>query len=349
MTTRSPRRRMTTVAALSLATALSLASCAVSEDTAASADEATSLDMVLAWYPDPESGGFYAAEALGYYDDIDLDVSFTPGGPNVSSTQIVASGRSAFGMSDAGAVLQARAEGIPIVAIAAMYQINPVGVMVHASRGVESFEDMRDMTFVSQTGQIGPEWVGRQLGVELKTQAYSGSIANFINDDSLVQQGWPTNETYQALEQGVETDFFPYAEAGINPYNDVIFTTEEFLAENPEVVRDFLEASMQGWYEYMSDIEAATAGNELLLADNEEQSPELQWYGWDRQREYIVAEEGAGQLGTMTEERWATLIDQFVELGRLEEPLEPSEVFDASFLPDIAAPTELPPAPEGSY
>lgn len=349
MTLRSPRRRLVAFAALVLTAALPLAACSSSSDEAASSDETTSLDMVLAWYPDPESGGFYAAEAAGAYDEAGIDMTFTPGGPNVSATQIVASGRSEFGMTDAAGILEARAEGIPVVAIAAMYQINPVGVMVHASQNIDGFEDMTDMTFISQTGQAGPEWVGRELGVELQTQAYSGSIANFINDDSLVQQGWPTNEVYQALEQGVETDFFPYAEAGFNPYNDVIFTTEDFLAENPDVVSDFLEVSMQGWSDYMSDIDAATAGNDALLAANEEQSSELTWFAWDQQREYVVAEEGVDQLGAMTEERWSTLIDQLVELDRLEEPLDAAEAFDASFLPDIAAPTELPDAPEGSY
>ncbi|MET0933550.1 MAG: ABC transporter substrate-binding protein [Mycetocola sp.] len=350
------RRRANTLAgaalALTLAASLSACSATGSASTAAAdadSGKATDIELVLGWYATPESGGFYAAEEQGYFEDANLNVTITPGGPSVSGTQIVAGGRAQMGISDAVSIARAQEEGIPIVAIAAMYQTNPVGVMVHADSDMESFEDMAGHTWVTQTGQVAPEYIKSTLGIDFDTQAYQGSIANFIADDSLVQQGWPTNEVYQASSQGVETRFFSYAESGYNPYNDVVFATEDYIAENPEAIKAFLEASMNGWADYIGDIDAATAANEALLEANAEQSEESVWFAWDKQREYITAGDGAAQLGAMSDERWSTLVDQMLELDQIAGEIDPATLFDASFLPEVAAPSDLPAAPTGSY
>lgn len=350
------RRRATTLAgaAMALTLAAGLSACSATGDSSAAAGdsasaEPTDIELVLSWYATPESGGFYAAEAQGYFEDADLNVTITPGGPSVSGTQIVAGGRAQMGISDAVSIARAQEEGIPIVAIAAMYQTNPVGVMVHAESDMESFEDMAGHTWVTQTGQVAPEYIKSTLGIDFDTQAYQGSIANFIADDSLVQQGWPTNEVYQAQSQGVETRFFSYAESGYNPYNDVVFATEDYIAENPEAITAFLEASMNGWADYIGDVDVATTANAALLDANTEQSEESVWFAWDKQREYITTGDGATQLGAMSEDRWSTLVDQMLELSVLSSELDPKTLFDASFLPDIAPASELPAAPTGSY
>ena len=145
-----------------------------------------------------------------------------------------------------------------------MYQTNPVGVMVHADSGMNC-ADMAGHTWVTQTGQVAPDYIKKTLGIDFDTQVYQGSIANFVADDSLVQQGWPTNEVYQAQAQGVDTKFFSYAESGYNPYNDVIFATKDYIAKNPDVIKAFLDASMHGWSDYISDIDVATATNAALV------------------------------------------------------------------------------------
>uniref|UniRef100_A0A942Y8J6 Thiamine pyrimidine synthase n=1 Tax=Neobacillus citreus TaxID=2833578 RepID=A0A942Y8J6_9BACI len=343
------RRSILAATALAVATTVALTGCATSSSSASSDDGTTTMKLVLGWYADPESGGFYAGQTEGLYEKAGIDLSIQQGGPTVSGTQIVAGGRADIGMGDAAAVAEAQQQGIPIVAIGALYQTNPVGVMVHADSGMDSFDDMAGHTWVVQTGNVGVEYMQQEKGLDFDTQAYQGSIANFIKDDSLVQQGWPTNEVYQAQEQGVDTTFFSYASAGFNPYNDVIFTTKKYLQEHPDEVKAFLDASMNGWKQYMGDIDVAERANAQLEKVNSQQTSESVWFAWDKQREYVVDGDGAEQLGTMTTERWTTLVDQLVELGVLDERIPAKDLFDASYLPDVAAPIDLPAAPEGSY
>ncbi|MEU6537101.1 ABC transporter substrate-binding protein [Streptomyces sp. NPDC047000] len=346
----SPRtRRLLSVAGALAATALVLTGCSSANGSGVSSDGSAKLKLVLEWYPDPESGGFYAARSTGLYDKAGLDVSIQPGGPNVSATQIVAGGRAQIGLAEAPALAQARADGIPVVAIGAMYQTNPAGVMVHADSGMKKIEDTAGRTWVVSTGQVGPDWVKQKYGIGFKTQAYSGSIANFLKNDGLVQQGWPTSEQYQAGKQGVRTTFFSYADTGYNPYGDVIFTTESFLKEHPDQVKAFLKSSMQGWADYMSDLKVARTAQAAMRKANKEESSEVMWYAWQEQRTFITSHEGAGQLGAMTKERWSTLLSQLRKVGALKKTVDVDDLYDSSYLPDIEAPASLPKAPDGSF
>jgi NitT/TauT family transport system substrate-binding protein len=318
------------------AAVLALSACS------APAGSQDTTSVVLGWYPTAESGGFYAAQEQDLFAQQGLSVDIQPGGPQVSQTQVVASGRADFGLSDATTVANAKASGIPIVAVAALFQDNPVGVMVHADSGAQDWKDLAGRTWYVQTGQLGQEWVRRSQGIDFTTAAYNGSIATFVHDDAAVQQGWPTNEAYTAQKEGVQTTFLPYSSAGYNPYNDVVFTTEDFLRDNPEKVRSFLDATLHGWSAYMSDTALAEKVNATIQQENPQLDAAANWFAWDAQRSFVTA---GGTLGAMTAERWTTLVDQMTQLGALQPGLDPSSLFSTANLPAVAAPTTLPPAP----
>jgi NitT/TauT family transport system substrate-binding protein len=335
------------LAALGGLLTVALAACG-SSAPAATEGGAEPVDVVLGWYPTAESGGFYAAQEQGLFARNGLSVTLQPGGPRVSQTQVVASGRADFGLSDATTIATARAAGIPVVAVAALFQENPVGVMVHADSGAAGWKDLAGRTWYVQTGQLGQEWVKRSQGIDFTTAAYNGSITTFLHDDAAVQQGWPTNEAYQAQKEGVETRFLSYASAGYDPYNDVIFTTQDFLREHPDQVRSFIDATMRGWSAYMSDTALAGKVNATLQQENPQLDPAANWFAWDTQRRFLTSGDGATALGSMSAARWSTLVDQMTQLGALKPGLDPASLFDTSALPAVPAPSTLPPAPAGS-
>ena len=305
--------------------------------------------MLLPWYADPEGGGFFAAQEEGLYGKAGLDVTLQPGGPQVSETTLVATGKAQIGFTDAAGIVEAQQQGIPIVAIGALYQNNPVGVMVHASTGITSFEQMAGKTWVVQTGQLAPSWIEKQDKISFQTQAYQGSIAAFLKSDNLVQQGWATNEAYQAAEAGVQVNFVPFSTSGFNPYNDVFFTSTSYLAAHRSELEKFLAASMQGWQDYMGNLTAAKAANAALLKANNQQTSKSVWFAWDKERPFVAWGDGKTQLGAMSATRWSTFLDQLVALGQIKSKPPLSSLYDASLLPKIGAPATFPAAPAGSY
>jgi len=345
------RRQLLTGALLSGTTGLALTACGDDPVTGSGAAGTASagtdaLRVVLGWYPTPESGGWFAAREEGSFSDAGLDVTLQPGGPQVSGVQLVAAGRADIGIASAEDVVRSRAQGIPVVAIAALYQRNPVGVMVHADQAATSMDDLLARTWIVQTGALGHRWVEERAGVTLDTRVYSGSISEFLVDDALVQQGWPTNEAYTAQQAGVPVTFFSYADAGYNPYNDVVFVSEKTLRERPDQLTAFLGAGLTGWGAYISDTAVAERANTAIAAENTQIDRDALWFAWDRQREFLTAGDAAtAGLGAMTAQRWSDLAAAMSDLDALEGEVEPAELFTTDLLPSIVPATTLPPVP----
>ena len=113
--------------------------------------------LALNWKPEPEFGGFYAAEASGAYKKHGLEVEIMPGGSGTPVVQMIAAGKVDFGIVSADEAVISQANGSDVVALFAVFQTNPQGVMAHADRGFKSVGDIlkSDGTTVLWDGSVG--------------------------------------------------------------------------------------------------------------------------------------------------------------------------------------------------
>src|SRR5580658_3624637 len=95
----------------------------------AACGKSSKIRLALDWKPEPEFGGFYAAN----YQKHGLDVEILPGGAGTPTVQMVGAGSAEFGIVEADEILLARAQGNDVVALLAVFQNNPQGIMAHAS------------------------------------------------------------------------------------------------------------------------------------------------------------------------------------------------------------------------
>ena len=219
----------------------------------------TKITLQADWYPQPEHGGFYTALVKGYYKDEGLDVSIQPGGPYVSVEQQVSTGVAQFGMGSSDLVLEAMADGQPLVAVAATMQHDPQGIMVRKDSPIRSFADLNGHTVAIKIGaSTWWEYIARkyQLNSVHEVPAMM-NVANFVADPNYVQQAFATSEPFFAKQAGIETRVLLTSDAGYSPYR-VMFTTRDFLAQHPEAVGKFVRASLKGWRDYLND---PTAGS----------------------------------------------------------------------------------------
>src|SRR5687768_12094154 len=113
-----------------------------SNPASASASGATKVRLTLDWKPEPEFGGFYAAKQAGEFERRGLDVDVRPFGAGAPTWQLVATGKTEFATTAADQVLIARAQGADVVALFAVYQTCPQGIMVRKSRGFTKLADV---------------------------------------------------------------------------------------------------------------------------------------------------------------------------------------------------------------
>src|SRR5208282_6227668 len=152
------------------------------------------ITLQLDWVAEPEHGGFYQALAKGYFRDAGLDVNIIQGGPNDFVMQKVATGQADIGQNDSTNTILAIAQGIPVIQIGAVFQNDPSVLMLHTENPVGRFEDLDGKTIMAR-----PEWaflpyLKNKYHIDFKIVPQAFSVANFIADPNLIQQGYYTAE-----------------------------------------------------------------------------------------------------------------------------------------------------------
>lgn len=289
------------------------------------------LSIALNWKPEPEFGGLFEAQRAGAFQRHGLTVEIT-GGPGAPVVQMVAAGQVAYGIAAADEVLVARDRGTDVVAVYATYQTSPQGVMVHASRGVDSLDALFDgapATLAVEPGVAYVKWFQKRYDLsKWRIVPYTFSIAPFLADPELVQQVFVTAEPIAARRQGVEPTVFLIADSGFDPYAAVVIARGDRVRERRAEVDAFVAALREGWRAYLDDPSAANAQMGGL---NREMDAETFRLGAQAQAPLIeTAFTKQHGLGAMSLERWTKLGEQLRELALIDKPPVPAEAFLAS-------------------
>lgn len=282
--------------------------------------EAAKVRLALNWVPEPEFGGFYAGREVGAYKRSGIDLEILGGGAGAPVLQMVAAGKAEFGVAGADEVIGAVARGADIVALYAIYQTSPVGIMAHASRGATSLADVLSSgTLAIEPGVPVMAFLKKKYGFDkVKVVPYDGGVARFVAEKDFAQQCFVTAEPMAAKRKGAEAKVFLVADEGFNPYVGVVIARKSLWKENPDRVRAFVRATREGWRAYIDNPGPANAVmgklNTTMDAETFAATAELQ-------KPFLETEETKKQqngIGRMSRERWETLGKQLVELGIID-------------------------------
>jgi NitT/TauT family transport system substrate-binding protein len=288
-----------------------------------------SVALQLNWTPEPEFGGFYAAAHRDIYKQEGLDVAITAGGAGIQTWKMVATGKVPFAIAESGEILRARLQDADLVALYAVYQTSPQAVMVHKSSGVNSlgevFTSGKIKKVAMESGLPYVKFIEKKFGLgKVQVVQHGGNLSLFLNDPTMAQQCFVFAEPVSAKEKGVEVSAFSTAEAGFNPYIAVVITSGKYLAENREVVDKFVRATRAGWKAYLDE---PGPTNDYMKAQQSPMTVEAMALAADLQKPYVIGDDQARPLGTMTEERWKTLAEQLKEIGEITEVPDVTKAF----------------------
>jgi NitT/TauT family transport system substrate-binding protein len=294
----------------------------------------TTIDVALNWFPDAQHAGFYGATKWVQFSDPKYELRIVPGGPAAPIVQNVALKRSTFGVASADQILLARGQGTPIVAVMASMQTSPRCIMVHRERAPASLRDLRDCTLALGAGQAFAAFLRHHAPLEnVQVVPYTGSIAPFLADPQFAQQAYTLSEPFLARQQGADPVCLLVSELGYDPYASCLFTHEETVRAEPELVRQVVRAVRLGWLDYFRD---AASIHGRIVRDNRQQNLESLEFG--RQAVHplcLPAGMSPTRLGTMDAERWRELTNQLIELKLLPPDTEADRAHTEQFLEDL--------------
>jgi NitT/TauT family transport system substrate-binding protein len=285
------------------------------------------LVLALNWKPEPQFGGFYAAQTQGYYAQNKLDVKIIEGGSGTPTIQMLNAGKIDYALVSADEIAIAHARGAKnIVALFATYQTNPQGIMTHAARGFKTLDEVlhSDGTLLWQAGLPYAQYFKKKYApLKVATAPYLGGIGNFQNDAKLSQQCFVTSEPLTAADAGLAVKTFLVADSGYNPYTAVLVTSRDRWQKNPDEVKRMVNAVRSGWDNYLQN---AAPTNTAMQALNKAMS--AQTFTQSAQAQIpLIKTATTGKLGEMSLARWQTLVDQLVEIKAIPAPVPAAELF----------------------
>ncbi len=247
------KKRATTLASTLAAGALALA--------AVSAQAADKVTLQLKWVTQAQFAGYYVAKEKGLYDEVGLDVTINPGGPDISPPQVIAGGGADVIIDWMPSALASREKGVGLVNIAQPFKSSGMMLTCRKETGITGPEDFRGKTlgvwffgneypFLSWMSQLGISTQGGDDGVTVLKQGFN--VDPILQKQADCISTMTYNEYWQVIDAGIPADdlvVFKYEDEGVATLEDGLYVLEKNLADPAfaDKMARFVQASMKGW------------------------------------------------------------------------------------------------------
>ena len=274
---------------------------------ATGAQAADDVTLQLKWVTQAQFAGYYVAQAKGFYEEENLNVTIKPGGPDIAPSQVVAGGGADVVIDWMPSALAAREKGLPLVNIAQPFASSGLMLTCLKESGVASPADFPGKTlgvwffgneypFLSWMATLGIPTDGSAGGVTVLKQGFN--VDPLLQKQAACISTMTYNEYWQVIDAGITPEqlvTFKYEDEGVATLEDGLYVLEDRLADpafEDKMVR-FVRASMKGWkYAEANPDEAA-----MIVLDNDETGAQTEQHQKRMMGE--VAKLTAGSNGTL--------------------------------------------------
>ncbi|MBX3493146.1 MAG: ABC transporter substrate-binding protein [Parvibaculum sp.] len=298
----------------------------------------TRVSFATDWKAQAEHGGFYQALANGYYAEAGLDVKIVQGGPGINVPQLLAAHSVDFGIGSNNFIpLNIVEAGAGARAVMATFQKDPQVFITHPREDVKSIADMKGMPIMVSDATVSAFWQWLKAKYDFEDsqiRKYTFNLAPFLTDPAAIQQGYLSSEPYMIRkETGVEPQVFLLSDYGYPGYAAVILAADRTIAEQPEAVQAFVDASIRGWVSYLYGDPAPA--NALIKRDNPEMTDDVIANAISMMKKYGIVESGDTAtlgIGAMTDARWREFHLTMVTAGVYSAGLDVHSAYTLEFI-----------------
>ena len=297
------------------------------------------VSFLTDWRAQAEHGGYYQAIAAGLYRKAGIDCDLRQGGPSLNSSQLLLAGRVDMVMSSSFEAFAYVREGAPFFTIAAIFQKDPQVLIGHPDTGFDSFDSLKGRTILIGSGGRVTYWpyLRRKYGLfDSQVRPYNFNMAPFLADKNVVQQGFLTSEPYsigQAL--GRPPAVLLIADAGFSAYQTTIAISRKMAAEKKDLVQRFVDATLEGWAQYLKGGPGIEAANALIKQANPEQTDDRLAYAIKVLAERGIVMSGGAEkdgIGAMSAARWQSFYESMVAVDVVPKGLDVGRAYTLEFV-----------------
>jgi NitT/TauT family transport system substrate-binding protein len=291
------------------------------------------------WRAQAEHGGYYLAIAAGIYRKHGIDCDLRPGGPSLNISQLLLAGRVDMIMSNSYEAFTYVREKAPFFTIAAIFQKDPQVLIAHPGSGITRFDQLKGHTLLIGNGGRVTYWPYLRKKYRLsdsQLRPYTFNSAPFLADPNAVQQGFLSSEPYSiAKALGKPPEVMLIADAGFGAYQETIAISRKLATAKRELIQRFVDATLEGWAQYLKGGPETEAANALIKRDNPDQTDDRIRYAVKVMNERGIVLSGdalASGIGAMSDRRWQEFYRQMADVDVLPKGLDVRRAYTLDFV-----------------
>jgi NitT/TauT family transport system substrate-binding protein len=294
----------------------------------------TPVRLPVGYIPNVQFAPLYVAIDKGYFkqNGIDLTIDYST---EIDAVSLVGAGQLQFAIASGDQVLPARAQGLPVVYVAAWYQEYPVGIASKTSQGILKPSDLKGkkigIPILSGASYIGLRALLSAGGltekdVTLDTVGFS-QVESLATDREQAIVVYVPNEPTILRSQGYSINVMRVADT-LKLVSNGLITNETTLTKNPDLVRRMVAAMLHGQQDTLSNPDEAY---QICTQYVPNLSPTDQ-----AQKEVLTATIPLWQtshLGYSDPQAWDNMQNVLLGMGLLSKSLDLTQAFTNTFVP----------------
>lgn len=208
----------------------------------------------------PAFGPWMVAQAKGYYAQEGLKVNFVSGRGGVDVAKQIGAGNAVIGGAIGDTPIIARAQGVPIKAVAVLGAGSLMQLVTHKDARIESPRELKgktvtvlsytDTTYYALLGMLSKSGLTKN-DVDIQAAGPAGVWQQFAAKKAVGMASVP-DWTALVESNGVQVDILP-ADVYFKSMAQAILAADDTIEKNPELIRKLVRATLKGMKEIMAN------------------------------------------------------------------------------------------------
>ena len=313
-----------------------LISACVGEAGSGSGEDALiHVKVPLGYIPNIQFAPLYVAIEKGYFREAGIDIEFDYSF-ETDAVALVGANELQFAVVSGEQVLLARAQGLPVVYVAAWYQQYPVAVVSKTEQGIVTPADLNGKR-IGLPGLYGANYIGLEAllfsaglsdaDVTLDSIGFN-QVETLATDQVQAVSVYAANEPVQLRSQGYDLNEIRVADY-VQLASNGLITNEKTITDNPELVNAMVEAFLKGLTDTLANPEDAYELSKPHVENLAEADEVVQKEVLSRSIDLWQTE----RPGYSDIQAWQNMQDTLLKMGLLENDLELEKAFTNEFIP----------------
>lgn len=272
--------------------------------------------LQLKWKHQFQFAGYYIAKEKGFYKDLQLEVKINEGTDFCNPVDSVINGDAQLGIGGTELLIQ-RNSGKPVIALLSVYQHSPLVLLCKKKADIRNIHNIIGKRVMIENQSTELYAYLKNEGIDPQTfinNPYQADLSLFTDDKVDFISAYITDEPYILRNRNIEYEVFSPQSAGIDFYNDILFTSEKFARNHNKKVDAFIEASKKGWIYALSNMEETAK----IIYEKYSDKKEINHLLYEAKMSKMLIKNDIVEIGYMYNGRWQHIGETYVKLGMLK-------------------------------